>query len=258
MQKQFEKQEERQQLQFVKQEETHRQQMEALINRLGTGGPVPVAPAASVPSFAPFDSTLEFWKEYRAIFYTFVEANSIPDVKIAQAFPTNQTTTTYKFLCTLAGQQAPPQDINTLTTKDIAKFMETKFDPKRFIVRERFMFWSVVQYKSGETIQKLAARLRQQAVTCDFTSIKDPEDEALRTKFIFSVGNEAVLKALFKMNNNELTFRKAVKAAAEKEDAAKVAKKTVHGSKPTSILKKNQKKTPTGQKGTGTSSHSFL
>ena len=51
--------------------------------------------------------------------------------------------------------------------------------------------------KPGETIQELVARIRQDAVTCDFTSIKDPLDEALRTRFICSVNNEAVLKALF-------------------------------------------------------------
>ena len=108
-------------------------------------------------------------------------------------------------------------------------------------MRERFKFWFDVQCKPGETVQKLAARLRQQAVPCDFASIKDPQEEAVGTKFICSVSNEAVLKAFFKMNNDELTFCKAVEVAAETEDAAKPAKEIVHGSKPTPILKLNLK-----------------
>ena len=84
----------------------------------------------------------------------------------------------------MAGHQAPPQDINRLTLEDIANFMEIQFDPKRFIVQEWFKHWSDVQRKPGETVQEVAARLCQQAVTCDFASIKDSQDEALYTKFI--------------------------------------------------------------------------
>ena len=157
----MQKQMEVQQLQIEKQEERHRQQMEGLINRLETGGPALVAPAASVPCFAPFDPTSKIWKDYRPRFHTFVGANSIPHKNTAQVFLTNQTTTTYRLLCTLAGQQAPPQDINRLTMEDIANFMQTQFDPKRFIVQERFKHWSDVQPKPGETVQELAAGSRQ-------------------------------------------------------------------------------------------------
>ena len=121
--------------------------MEELIKRLDTGNPAPVAPAASVLSFAPFDPISELWKDYRARFHTFVRANSIAKEKITQVFLTNQKTTTFKLLCTLDEQQAPPQDINRLTMEDTATFMETQFDPERFIMRERFKFWSDVQHK---------------------------------------------------------------------------------------------------------------
>ena len=63
--------------------------------------------------------------------------------------------------------------------------------------------------KPGETIPELASRIRQDAATCDFQSIKDPLDEALRTKFICSVDNEAVLKTLFKLKDDELKFSNA-------------------------------------------------
>ena len=143
----MQKQLEMQQLQFEKQKERHLQQMELTINRLETGSPAPVAPAASVPSFTFFHPTLKLWKDYRARFHMFVGANTVPQGKTAQVFLTNQMTTTCKLLCTLAGQQAPPQDINTLIMEDIAKFMETQFDAKQFIVRERFKYWSDVQRK---------------------------------------------------------------------------------------------------------------
>lgn len=47
--------------------------------------------------------------------------------------------------------------------------------------------------KPGETLQGLAASIRQDAATCEFASIKEPQDEALRSRFVCSVNNEAVL-----------------------------------------------------------------
>ena len=91
--------------------------------------------------------------------------------------------------------------------------------------------------KPGETIPELASRIRQDAATCDFQSIKDPLDEALRTKFICSVDNEAVLKTLFKLKDDELKFSNAIRVAQEVEEAAKVAKETVHGQPSTSVQK---------------------
>ena len=120
---------------------------------------------------------------------------------------------------------------------EIETYMKHKFDPKRFVVRERFKFWSEMQRKPGESVLELAARIRQAATACNFTAIKDPLDEALRTRFICSINNEAVLKALFK-EDDELTFSRAVEIAVETEDAAKVAKETVCGSKPTQSVHK--------------------
>jgi hypothetical protein len=149
---------------------------------------------------------------------------------------TKQTAATHKLLSTLAGQQTELKDVNELTREEIQAFIETQFDPKRFIVRERFKFWSEMQRKPGETIQELAARIRQGAVKYDFSAIKDPQDDAMRTRFMCSVSNEAVLKALFKVSDDELTFTKAIQIAVETEDAAKVAKETVHGAPRDTVL----------------------
>ena len=150
-------------------------------------------------------------------------------------------------LSNLAAQQQPVKSIHELTMNDIQTFMAEQFDPKRFVVRERFKFWSDMKRKPGETIPELASRIRQDAAACDFQSIKDPLDEALRTKFICSVDNEAVLKTLFKLKDDELKFSNAIKVAQEVEEAAKVAKETVHGQPSTSVQKVYHAKSKTSK-----------
>ena len=215
--------------------------LQSSLNNRRENVPTPMA------SFQPFDSTSELWTDYLARFRTFVTANSIPDNKQAQIFLTNQSNSVYKMLSNLAAQQQPVKSIDELTMNDIQTFMAEQFDPKRFVVRERFKFWSDMKRKPGETIPELASRIRQDAATCDFQSIKDPLDEALRTKFICSVDNEAVLKTLFKLKDDELKFSNAIRVAQEVEEAAKVAKETVHGQPSTSVQKVYHAKSKTSK-----------
>ena len=215
--------------------------LQSSLNNPRENVPTPMA------SFQPFDSTSELWTDYLARFRTFVTANSIPDNKQAQIFLTNQSNSVYKMLSNLAAQQQPVKSIHELTMNDIQTFMAKQFDPKRFVVRERFKFWSDMKRKPGETIPELASRIRQDAATCDFQSIKDPLDEALRTKFICSVDNEAVLKTLFKLKDDELKFYNAIRVAQEVEEAAKVAKETVHGQPSTSVQKVYHAKSKTSK-----------
>ena len=229
----------------------HREQMTMLQEQLKILQSSLNNPRENVPtpmaSFQPFDSTSELWTDYLARFRTFVTANSIPDNKQAQIFLTNQSNSVYKMLSNLAAQQQPVKSIHELTMNDIQTFMAEQFDPKRFVVRERFKFWSDMKRKPGETIPELASRIRQDAATCDFQSIKDPLDEALRTKFICSVDNEAVLKTLFKLKDDELKFSNAIRVAQEVEEAAKVAKETVHGQPSTSVQKVYHAKSKTSK-----------
>ena len=46
----------------------------------------------------------------------------------------------------------------------------------------------------------------------------------MRTLFVCWVNNEAVLEALFKVKENELSFKRAIEIATETEDADKIAK----------------------------------
>ena len=232
--------------QYQEQNKQHQEQMTMLQEQLKILESSLNNPRENVPtpmaSFQPFDSTSELWTDYLARFRTFVTANSIPDNKQAQIFLTNQSNSVYKMLSNLAAQQQPVKSIHELTMNDIQTFMAEQFDPKRFVVRERFKFWSDMKRKPGETIPELASRIRQDAATCDFQSIKDPLDEALRTKFICSVDNEAVLKTLFKLKDDELKFSNAIRVAQEVEEAAKVAKETVHGSP--KLPKRKKRKPP--------------
>jgi len=218
----------------------HQQQLDVMMEVIrdpAGAGVATTTVSSAIPPFEAFDASSELWPDYWSRFQTFVSANAVPDQRRPQVFLTNQDNTVYRQLSTLATQMSPPREINSLTLDEIVNFMKEQFDPKRFTVRERFKFWSDMQRKPGETLQELAARIRQDAATCDFPSIKDPQDEALRQRFICSVNNEAVLKALFKIKDDDLTFAKAVHIATETEDAAKVAKETVFGSKPRPVHK---------------------
>jgi len=99
-----------------------------------------------------------------------------------------------------------------------------------------------MQRRPGESIQELAACIRQAAATCDFASIAGPLDEALLTRFICSVNNEAVLKRHFLiLKADEPDFTTAIQVAIQTQDAAKVAKETVYGPKSVPALAIAQK-----------------
>ncbi|XP_067950423.1 uncharacterized protein [Watersipora subatra] len=209
--------------------------------------------AVSIPNFPAFDSTSELWTDYWARFNTFAVAHIITEDRKPKIFFASQSAVTCKILTNLSAQMTPPKVINQLTMAEITGFMKEQYDPKKFIIRERFEFWSEMRHKPGETVQELAARIRQDATTCDFASITNPH-EAMRTKLICSVNIEAVLKALFKVKVDELSFTRAVELATETEDAAKVAKETAHGSKATGVNKVQSEKKPTINRPSGFSS----
>ena len=112
--------------------------------------------------------------------------------------------------------------------ENINVFREQQYDPERFMVPELFRFCSNMQHKPGETALELAATICQETATCDFTSIREPQDQTLCAKFICSIGNETVLKAPFKIKDDELMFTSTVDVTMETEDPAKASKETVH------------------------------
>ena len=163
-------------------------------------------------------------------FETFVGANSILEATYAQVFLTSQSPTIYKLLDTLVGQQTPRIRGNDLSMTQIREFVEEQFDPKQFVVQERYKFWSLEKHQPRESPNNLAARLRQAAAICDFPSMKNWLDDLLRTAFICKVNNEAVVKACFQRKPDDLTFAKAVTLATEIEGANREAKIAMYGS----------------------------
>ena len=127
--------------------------------------------AAAIPTFSGFEPTVELLTDYMDRFNTFAAENSIPEDRVAGVFLTNQQPTLYKQLSNMAAQLTTPKQINTLTMDEVQEFLKEQYDPKRFIVMERYKYWSYMQRKPGETIQELAARIRQDATTCAFTDI---------------------------------------------------------------------------------------
>ena len=230
------------QQQMKAQQEQHRQQMEAMMALVNIQPPsstigVSEIGNTNIPSFSAFDPLSELWTDYWSRFQTFLEAHAVPKSRQAKVFLTNQSSVSYKLIDNMAKQLTPPRDINSLTLNEVADFMKEQFHPKRFIVRERYKFWSDMKRKPGETIPELVARIRQDAISCDFASITKPLDEAMRTRFMCSVDNEAVLKALFKIKDDELSFSKAIEIAIDIEDAAKCAKETVYGAEMSNVSK---------------------
>lgn len=230
------------QQQMKDQQEQHLKQMDAMMALVTKTPPEPASgiPATvntNIPSFSAFDPISELWTDYWSRFQTFLEAHAVPESRHVKVFLTNQSSVNYKLIDNMAKQLTPPRNINSLTLEEVAEFMKEQFHPKRFIVRERYKFWSDMKRKPGETIHELVARIRQDAVTCDFASITKPLDEAMRTRFMCSVDNEAVLKALFKIKDDELSFTKAIEIATDIEDAAKCAKETVYGEETSKVSK---------------------
>ena len=74
-----------------------------------------------------------------------------------------------------------------------------------------------MKQKPGETPNELAARICQDGATFKFSAVKDPQDEAFRTCFICSIKNEAVLEAIFMLNDDEVSFEKAIDIAVNVE-----------------------------------------
>ncbi|KII74191.1 hypothetical protein RF11_00565 [Thelohanellus kitauei] len=139
--------------------------------------------------FPAFDLSVDLWKEYLSRF--------IPKVKTA------------------AAQFEVPKDVDDLTWLEVWSIMDGNFNSKKFVIRERHRFYTENQF---------TAKVRERVSTCDFSTIKDPLDEALKTGFICGVNNEAVLKAIFHRSAEELTFKEIVEIAVEVEEASRNAK----------------------------------
>ena len=147
---------EQQRVMIANQEKRHQEQIQAILRLAKISEEVGAVKSATstLPSFPAFDSASELWTDYWARFNTYLEANSVLEEKKAYVFLTNQTMVIYKLLTNLAVQQSPPKNVNDLTIDYIEEFMIEQFHPKRFIVCERFKYWSNMDKKPGKTVQE--------------------------------------------------------------------------------------------------------
>ena len=198
------------------------EQIKKLLEKMETpqaAAPIAV-PKMSINEFQPND---ELWLDYQKRFETAAAACKLPVELKASTFLSKQSRDVYKELDVFASQKTPAQTADQLSYSDITTYMNNQYSPKRYEIRERYNYWTDVHRKPGETVRELATRIRQLASRCDFSSIKDPLEEALRSRFISAVNNEAVLKNLFQ-SGASLTFQDAVDKATEIEEAARAAK----------------------------------
>ena len=115
-------------------------------------------------------------------------------------------------LTTMVQQRTPERNINDLNIDEILTLMSEQYDPAKYVVQKRYKFWSDMTRKKDKYF---VASLRQEAILCDFQSIKHHLNETMRTKFMRLVQNEAEIKPLFRLNKADLTFEKAVPIAQE-------------------------------------------
>ena len=129
----------------------HKKQMEVLIKTLADHKNVPFCNKCQYihTRILTFDNSTEFWENYWERFCTFIAANSIPEGRKPQVLLTNQTTTIYKLSTNLAQQQTPPQKINEPSMEKIIEFMAKNYDPKRFLIRDRYNLWHDMKRKPG-------------------------------------------------------------------------------------------------------------
>ena len=158
--------------QSSEQERKHTKQMAVLIEQvkirdaemehlIGSACDGAKAHSTPVASFQPFDLSSEPWLDYMERFRTFLTVNFISKEKEAQVFLTSQTTVTYNLLSNLVARQSPAKGVNDLSMDDIQKFMEEQFNPRRFVVIERYKFWSDLKQKPEETLQELVNSIWQ-------------------------------------------------------------------------------------------------
>jgi len=119
----FRAQAEAQEQRFWEQAERQQADIKAMHQLLAkppqSGQVFPPTTALATPTFSPFDSISELWKDYWSRFLTFTRAHAVPDDRKAQVFLTNQSSTVYKLLSNLAAQETPPREINDLTMEQI-------------------------------------------------------------------------------------------------------------------------------------------
>ena len=107
-----------------------------------------------------------------------MELCNLPQDKYASTFLRLQTKDLYKEIDVYASQLQTPSSASKLTFAQITTYMNEQYSPKKYIIRERYKFWSSIKRKPNESpCEQLAARIRKSANLCDFSSVSNPLQE---------------------------------------------------------------------------------
>lgn len=157
--------------------------------------------------FSEFHDAHEDWSAYIERFQCYCEANAVQAQRQVPLLISSIGPAAYKLLKGLVAPDVPSQK----TLGDLAEAMKNHYKGKRNLTVERFKFRRM-QQKSSESVNEFLARLRMQAVECEFGNL----NEALREQFIQGVCNEGMQKRLL---HEEKDLEETLKLAQSIESA---------------------------------------
>ena len=110
---------------------------------------------------------------------------------------------TFKLIRSLLDAQA----LETKSYSDLVKMVKDYYDPKLFIIVQRYKFNSRVR-AAEESIATYVAALHQIAEYCDY---KDSQQDMLRDRLVCGVNHQSIKRRL--LTENDLTYEKALELA---------------------------------------------
>jgi len=117
---------------------------------LGRVVPPTTTSVTAVPTFAPFDSTSELWKDCSSRFLTFTRAHSVPDDRKAQVFLTNQSLT----VCIIRFQILPHKKRYRGKSTILHWIRLWLHEGAIGSDAERFKFWTTMQRQPGDPFSR--------------------------------------------------------------------------------------------------------
>ena len=125
------------------------------------------ATTSATPTFSPFDSTSELWQVIGRGFSPLRELMLFQMTAKRRFFsPTSRRQCTSYFQ-TLLHKKRRRGKSTILRWIRSWRTWGMQFDPTRFVIRQRFKFWTTMQRRPGESIEELDAGICQAAATCD-------------------------------------------------------------------------------------------
>ncbi|KAK9963562.1 hypothetical protein ABG768_006735, partial [Culter alburnus] len=155
------------------------------------------------------------WLEYTERLEHFFAANEIADEDKKRSILLSVCgAKTYKLMRNLATLRKPGE----LAYKDLIDLIQNHHSPKPSVIVQRFKFHSHFR-KSGDSISKFVAELRQLSEHCEFGAVLE---DMLRDRLVCGINDDVIQRRL--LGEATLSFTKAMEIAQGMESAALHAK----------------------------------